>query len=76
MMRARRSRSAVTDPATLPDRYIVGIDGNCLDPALRHGTPVAIEKNGKVPLGDFAVLFFKPEQMSRPGSTRPSSSAW
>lgn len=53
----------VTDPATLPDRYVVRIDGACLEPDLPHGTPVLIEKNGKIAAGDFAVLFFKPEHV-------------
>ena len=53
----------VTDPATLPDRYIVRLEGNCLEPAFPNGTPVVIDKKGKVGPGDFVVLFFKPEHV-------------
>ena len=53
----------VVDPATLPGRYIVRIEGACLEPELPDGTAVLIEKNGKIASGDFAVLFFKTEHV-------------
>ena len=53
----------VVDPTTLPGRYIVRIEGACLEPELPDGAAVLIEKNGRIASGDFAVLFFKPEHV-------------
>ena len=55
--------STTIDPATLPERYILIVDGACLEPDIPNGTHVLIERDGKVAAGDLAVLYFKPDRI-------------
>ena len=56
---------ATIDPTTLPECYILIVDGACLEPEIPYGTPVLIERDGKVAAGDLAVLYFKPDRIPR-----------
>jgi hypothetical protein len=53
----------VTDPATMPERYIVRLDGDCLEPLVMNGAQVVIERDAKIACGDLVLLFFKPEHV-------------
>lgn len=55
--------STTIDPATLPERYILIVDGACLEPDIPNGTHVLIERDGKVAASDLAVLYFKPDRI-------------
>ncbi len=52
---------SIPHPDTMPDRYVVHCLGTCLEPDITDGTPVLVEKHGKIAPGDLVVLFFKPE---------------
>jgi hypothetical protein len=51
------------DPATLPERYILIVEGACLEPDIPNGSKVLIERDGKIAPGDLAVLYFKPDRI-------------
>jgi hypothetical protein len=61
--RPSKTTSTTIDPTTLPERYILIVDGACLEPDIPHGTPVVIERDSKVAAGDLAVLYFKPDRI-------------
>jgi hypothetical protein len=64
---ASRSQPPQTtiDPTTLPERYILIVDGACLEPAIPNGSKVLIERDGKIGPGDLAVMYFKPDRIPR-----------
>jgi hypothetical protein len=53
----------VIDPATMPERYIVRLDGDCLEPLVMNGAQVVIKRDAKIACGDLVLLFFKPEHV-------------
>jgi hypothetical protein len=59
----QQTTSTTIDPATLPERYILIVDGACLEPDIPNGSHVLIERDGKVAAGDLAVLYFKPDRI-------------
>jgi hypothetical protein len=63
--RSHPQQAATIDPTTLPERYILIVDGACLEPDIPHGTPVIIERDGKVGPGDLAALYFRPDRIPR-----------
>ena len=63
-----RSQSSQTtpttvDPTKLPERYILIVDGACLEPDIPNGSKVLIERDRKIGPGDLAVLYFKPDRI-------------
>ena len=61
--RPPQTTSTTIDPATLPERYILIVEGACLEPDIPNGSKVLIERDGKVAPGDLAVLYFKPDRI-------------
>ena len=51
-----QTTSTTIDPATLPERYILIVEGACLEPDIPDGTHVLIERDGKVAAGPCAML--------------------
>lgn len=49
------------DPDTLPDEYAVVCAGNCLEPVIADGTCLAFSRLVRPEVGDFIVLWFRPE---------------
>jgi hypothetical protein len=48
-------------PDVLSDRYIMTVDGTCMDPEIPDGAKVICDKTVKPIAGDLAVLYFRPE---------------
>ena len=59
-MYAALAKSAF-DPATLPDRYALRIQGMCMSPVIADGAVVAFSRTELPRPGDFVVLWFRPE---------------
>lgn len=57
------------DPATLPERYVLIVEGTCLEPEAPNGSKVLIDRDGKIAPGDLAALYLKLEHI-RPGKRR------
>jgi hypothetical protein len=49
------------DPDALPDRYVLTVDGSCMDPEIPDGAKVICDKTAKPKAGDLAVFFLRPE---------------
>ena len=48
------------DPDTLPDRYIMGTDGVCMEPDIPNGAKIICAKDEKINAGDLVVFYFRP----------------
>jgi hypothetical protein len=62
---ARRRRSPpVVLPAGVddfPDVYVLSLEGDCLQPAIRDGASVVIQKSTAYAAGDIVCIWFRPE---------------
>jgi hypothetical protein len=66
LLKPTPTSTPVADPATFPERYILIVEGACLEPGIPDDSKILIERDGKIAAGDLAVLYFKPEHV-RPG---------
>lgn len=49
------------DVESLPDRYAMRLKGHCLDPELMDGAFIEFSKSEAPKVGDFVILFRRPE---------------
>lgn len=59
------------DPNAAPDKYIVMLDGACMQPVMKDGAAVMVDKNAPCEGGDLVVIYYKPEHV-RPGDAHAS----
>jgi hypothetical protein len=54
--------SRVLDPATIKERfYGLLLRGNCLEPVLKNGDRIVVDREGPLHAGCFAVFYHRPE---------------
>jgi hypothetical protein len=58
--------SFIIDPAQVPDRYVLIVQGDCMAPLHRDGAAVLVDKGAPFEAGDLVVIYLKPE-LVKPG---------
>jgi hypothetical protein len=58
--------SFIIDPAQVPDRYVLIVQGDCMAPLHRDGAAVIADKHAPYKAGDLVVIYIKPE-LVKPG---------
>lgn len=53
-------------PNDLPDLYAMGVEGDCMEPAIRSGGKVLVDRTKPALPGDFVVIYQRPEVV-KPG---------
>jgi hypothetical protein len=56
----------IIDPAQVPDRYVLIVQGDCMAPLHRDGAAVLVDKGAPFEAGDLVVIYLKPE-LVKPG---------
>jgi hypothetical protein len=59
-------RDFIDDPTAMPDQYAMYINGTCLDPVIKHGECVLIDKTQPYKPGDL-VLIYRRREATPPG---------
>ena len=64
-------KQPANDPASAPKRYIVMLAGACMQPVMKDGAAVMVDRDARPKAGDLVVIYFKPEHV-RPGQSNSS----
>jgi hypothetical protein len=62
--------AAPIDPATLPEIYAMTVTGDCMEPAIRHGSRARFSTTETYKAGDIVCLWFTPSGAEKMGVPR------